>query len=237
MDGYEWQDMAAPEVEQFLSTIQKYVNSKGTYDPVEGTPSWIFLELFRPSIKTAFDRAEAYHARIRKHVQRIFDKSGVNAAVASGKEQTARMGSAQAAGIKEKRFQVALSFPGENRVFVEKVADYLASELGRDRVLYDKFHEAEFARPNLDTHLQGLYHDESTLVVIFLSADYAQKEWCGLELRAIRDLIKKGNAKAIMPLRFDNCVIPGLFSIDGYVSIETRSALEIAALILKRLKA
>ena len=70
----------------------------------------------------------------------------------------------------EKRFKVALSFPGERRGFVEKVASLLASCIGKERVLYDKYYEAEFARPNLDTYLLNLYHDESELIAVFLCA-------------------------------------------------------------------
>jgi len=135
-----------------------------------------------------------------------------------------------------KRFSIALSFPGECREFVEQVAAALASQIPRERVLYDKYYEAEFARPGLDTYLQGLYHDDSELIAIFLCADYEQKEWCGLEWRAIRDLIKKRQASSVMPLRFDTTEIPGLFSTDGYVWIDDRSPFEIAALILERLQ-
>lgn len=84
-----------------------------------------------------------------------------------------------------KRFRVALSFPGEHRDLVEAVATSLARSFGRRRILYDRFHEAEFARLNLDTHLQRLYHDESDLVVVFLCEAYERKEWPGLEWRAI----------------------------------------------------
>ena len=69
-----------------------------------------------------------------------------------------------------KRFRIALSFPGEKRAFVEQVANQLASYVGRDQVLYDKYHEAEFARLGLDTYLQGLYHDNSELIAVFLCA-------------------------------------------------------------------
>ncbi len=55
-----------------------------------------------------------------------------------------------------KRFQIALSFPGEHRDFVEQVAAVLAEKTGRDRVLYDRYYEAEIARPDLDTDLQDL---------------------------------------------------------------------------------
>src|SRR6185436_14948287 len=131
-----------------------------------------------------------------------------------------------------RRFRIALSFPGEHRPFVERVAERLAAAVGRERVLYDDYYEAEFARPDLDTYLQRLYHDESELIAVFLCSEYEAKEWCGLEWRAVRDLIKR-RASAIMPLRFDDTAIPGLFSIDGYASIDGRSPEDIAALILQ----
>jgi TIR domain len=134
------------------------------------------------------------------------------------------------------RFKIALSFPGEHRPFVEQVAVKLANEVGRDQVLYDKYYEAEFARPDLDIYLQQLYHDESELIAMFLCADYERREWCGLEWRAIRDLIKKRQASAVMPLRFDNTEIPGLFSTDGYAWIGNRSPQDVANLILQRMQ-
>ena len=126
------------------------------------------------------------------------------------------------------RFKIALSFPGEYRDFVEPVAARLADQVGRDRVLYDKYYEAEFARPDLDTYLQRLYHDESELIAVFLCADYERKDWCGLEWRAIRDLIKQRQTSTVMPLRFDDTAIPWLFSIDGYVWIDSRTPQQIA---------
>src|SRR5207247_1145557 len=106
----------------------------------------------------------------------------------------------------------------------------------RDQVLYDKFHEAEFAQPNLDTHLQHLYHDESDLIVVFLCTEYSEKEWCGLEWRAIRDLIKKRQSSRIMLLRFDNAPVEGIFSTDGYAPIDNRTPQEVVSLILRRVQ-
>lgn len=48
-------------------------------------------------------------------------------------------------------------------------------------MLYDRYHEAEFARPDLDVYLPNLYATESELIVIFLCPDYAKKRWCKLE--------------------------------------------------------
>lgn len=134
-----------------------------------------------------------------------------------------------------RRFRVALSFPGEKRTFVRSVAEHLALNLGSERVLYDEYYESEFARPDLDIYLQSLYHNDADLIAVFLCNDYERKEWPGLEWRAIRDLIKKRQASTVMPLRFDDTEVPGLFSIDGYVWIGERSPQTIADVIIRRL--
>ncbi len=135
----------------------------------------------------------------------------------------------------KKRFRVALSFPGEARSLVDPIAGYLASTLGKGRVLYDQFLEAELARPNLDTYLQRLYHAESELVVVFIGSDYAKKDWCSLEWRAIRNLIKSRQDDAIMLFRLDEGDVPGIFPLDGYISTEGREPEELSLLITKRL--
>jgi hypothetical protein len=136
---------------------------------------------------------------------------------------------------RQKRFRVALSFPGEHREFVNRVAERLSERLGRERVLYDAYYEAEFARIDLDTYLQRLYHDESDLIAVFISAHYERKEWCGLEWRAIRDIIKQRRESTVVPVRFDNTEIPGLFSTSGYIWVGDREPEDIADLILQRL--
>ena len=136
-----------------------------------------------------------------------------------------------------RRFTVALSFPGEKRDFVSKVADTLAAKFGKQKVLYDKYHEAEFARPHLDVHLPNLYSNQSELIAIFLCDDYKKKRWCNLEWRSIRQLISTDDEDRIMFLSFDNIgAIPeiGILDGDGYVSIGNRSPDHIADLILNR---
>lgn len=137
-----------------------------------------------------------------------------------------------------KRFNVALSFPGEHRAFVSKVAECLAKTLKPETILYDKFHEPEFARPNLHTYLPNLYRMESELIAVFLCKDYPEKQWCRLEWRHISNLICSVEEERIMLLNFDHTGnIPelGIISGDGWVDIGTRSPEDIAALILKRL--
>lgn len=135
-----------------------------------------------------------------------------------------------------KRFLVALSFPGTQRELVENVANQLGVEIGRDRVLYDRFYEAEFARPNLDTYLQGLYRDESELVVVFLCRSYAERDWPGLEWRAIRELIRKKEDSTIMLVQVDDGDVPGVFEIDGRLDARGRDACWVAERVLERLR-
>ena len=135
-----------------------------------------------------------------------------------------------------KRFQIALAFPGEYRDYVSQVAAILGQKLGQDTVFYDQWYTAELARPNMDTHLQAIYHDHAELIVPFLCADYERKQWCGLEWRAIRDLLKKRQDNDIMPLRFDDTEIPGLYGIDGYIDLRRHTPEQIAGFILQRVK-
>src|ERR1035437_6355831 len=135
-----------------------------------------------------------------------------------------------------KRFRVALSFPGEHRDRVERIAEALADKLGREKVLYDKWHAAELNRPNLDVYLSKLYHDESDVIAVFLGAEYNAKEWCGLEWRACRDLLKHKEDVRLMFFRLDDAEIPGLYSIDGYQDIRAMADGEVAASILERLE-
>ncbi len=139
-----------------------------------------------------------------------------------------------------RRFRIALSFPGEHRAFVEQVAEHLSAAVDRERVLYDKFHEAELARVNLDVYLPRLYREQSELIVIFLCPAYAAKRWCQLEWRHIRQLIATLDEDRIMLVSFGS---PGDLSElgilvgDGHVDIGSRPASDIAGLILQRLGA
>lgn len=225
----EWEDMVQPDADRFLSTVQKYVSSKGFYEPTEGSPAWVFVALFRPSIEEAIKSAAKYQQQIQAHEKRVFAKvTRPTPAEAQESNKTERSIA--------KRFSVALSFSGERRYFVEEVAKHLAVKIDRARLLYDKFHESEFARVNLDAYLQNLYRNEAELIAVFICSGYERKQWCGLEWRALRDIIKQRGDSAIMLFRFDETEIPGLFSIDGYIQVESRTPEDIANRILERLR-
>ena len=134
-----------------------------------------------------------------------------------------------------KRFRIALSFAGENRKLVEEIAQILATHFGRDSILYDKFHEAEFARPDLAFLLPNLYKDESDLVVLVFCDDYQSKQWCKLEWRAIYSLIMNMKDQDIMLMRFNRLEPVGLHGLAGFIELDHLSPAQIAGFILERL--
>ena len=136
------------------------------------------------------------------------------------------------------RFAVGFSYAGEDRALVAPLAEELARRCGRERVLFDRFHEAELARLDLDVYLPRLYRDETELIVVLLSPDYPNKRWCGLEWRWIRQLIVTHAQERIMLLRVGDpgdLSELGILSGDGYLDMSARAAAEISALILERM--
>lgn len=132
-------------------------------------------------------------------------------------------------------FQVAMSFPGEHRTYVASTVDVLRNQLGPDAVFYDFDYQAQLARPNLDVLLQDTYRHRSSLVVVFLCEKYSEKQWCGLEWRAIRDMIKCKKDEQIMFVRFDDATVDGVLSIDGYIDARSHGPSELAAFVMTRL--
>jgi Subtilase family/TIR domain len=137
-----------------------------------------------------------------------------------------------------KTFVIALSFPGTHRKLVEGVGIRLRRQmpgLRKSNIFLDSYHEHALARADLDTFLQNIYAADSELLVIFLGGDYEKSEWCNLEWRVVRDLIKKRKAKDVMLLRLDEAKVPGVLSIDGYIDVRNWEDDMIAAAIIERL--
>lgn len=134
-----------------------------------------------------------------------------------------------------KRFRVAFSFAGEKRAFVEATARILANRFSEDEILYDKFHEAEFARYDQGIYLPKLYGEQSTLIVPVLCANYDQKRWTGWEWAHIYGLLTKTDGNRVMPSRFDYANADGLSPAAGFIELDNKTPQEFATLILQRL--
>ena len=101
------------------------------------------------------------------------------------------------------------------------------------RVFYDEYYAAELARPELDTYLERIYRHDSHLVVVFVCEGYPQSNWCGLEWRTVRDIVKSKSDTDVMFMRFTEVELPGLLSIDGWVNVGDQPP-ELAACLIER---
>ena len=70
-------------------------------------------------------------------------------------------------------YDVALSFAGEQRDYVEGVAAKLKGE--GVRVFYDAYEKVNLWGKDLYEHLDYVYHRAARYCVVFASADYANK--------------------------------------------------------------
>lgn len=134
-----------------------------------------------------------------------------------------------------KRFRIAFSFAGEKREFVEQVADLLAKRFGRDKILYDKYYEAEFAVFDLGIKLPKLYGEQSDLIVPVLCPNYDTKRWTGWEWVHIYGLLTKTDGHRVMPSRFDYAKADGLSPASGFIELDHKTPADFVTLILERL--
>lgn len=134
-----------------------------------------------------------------------------------------------------KRFRIAFSFAGEKREYVAQVAALLAEKFDADKILYDEYHEAEFARHDLGIYLPMLYGEESDLIIPILCPNYDKKRWTGWEWLHIYGLLTKADGKRVMPCRFEYTNADGLSPASGYIELDHKTPEQTATLILERL--
>jgi tetratricopeptide (TPR) repeat protein len=134
-----------------------------------------------------------------------------------------------------KRFRVALSFAGEKREFVAQVARILADRFGDAAILYDKFHEAEFAVFDQGIRLAKLYGEQSDLIVPVLCPAYDAQRWTGWEWVHIYGLLTKTDGHRVMPSRFEYAITDGLSPTAGFIELDHKTPEQFASLILERL--
>ena len=120
---------------------------------------------------------------------------------------------------------------------VEKTADILSTSIGSECIFYDKYYQAQLARPNLDTLLQDIYRNRSRLIVVYLCGEYNQREWCNIEWKAVREILMDKNLHSkIMYIKADDGEVDGVFKNDGYIDVKEYTPEDIAGLIVQRLQ-
>lgn len=137
--------------------------------------------------------------------------------------------------ITKHSFEVGLSFPGEVRNYVESVAEELERAIGPNTFFYDNRYKSQLARPSLNELLQEIYRTRCKLIVVFICSKYQEKDWCGIEFRAIQEILMERVHTKIMFVRMDDGDVKGVFKTDGYIDGRTHPPREIATFIEERL--
>lgn len=133
----------------------------------------------------------------------------------------------------EPDFDIALSFAGEDRAYVDAVAHALR-ERGI-KVFYDLFEEADLWGKDLYAHLSEIYRKRARFTVMFISEAYGRKLWTNHERRAAQAKAFQEAQEYILPARFDDTDIPGVLPTVGYVPLEKRSPDDLASLVARKL--
>ena len=133
------------------------------------------------------------------------------------------------------RWDVALSFAGAQRDYVEQVARALKAR--GVRCFYDADEQIELWGKYLAEELPAIYGEQAAAVVVFVSAEYAARDWTRLERRAALDRAVRERREYVLPARFDDTPLPGLLSDMVAVDLRGRTPQQFAAMIAGKLAA
>jgi hypothetical protein len=130
-------------------------------------------------------------------------------------------------------FDVAVSFAGEDREYVEEVVAPLKQ--AKVRVFYDSDYMADTWGENLVEFFDGVYRKRSRYAVIFVSRHYAAKMWPRLERRSALARAMEQRAAYVLPIRLDDAEIDGLLPTVGMIDARRHGIEKIVEAILRKL--
>jgi len=131
------------------------------------------------------------------------------------------------------KFDIALSFAGEDRDYVDEVAKLLRS--AGVEVFYDAFEESNLWGMNLYEYLSDIYRNKSLYTIMFISENYAKKLWTTHERKSMQSHAFEEHQEYILPARFDKTEVPGLLPTVGYISLTNRTVSSFVDIVLKKL--
>lgn len=160
-------------------------------------------------------------------------RAGATAAMGTAHPAPAPVQTATARNAQSvERYDVALSFAGEDRAYVQEVATLLKE--AKVSVFYDEFERAELWGKNLIEHLADVYGKNSRFVVMFISKEYVEKVWTNHERRHAQERALVAQEEYILPARFDDTPVPGMTTTIAFQDLRRTTPAELVALILAK---
>lgn len=133
----------------------------------------------------------------------------------------------------EYKYDVALSFAGEDREYVDRLATILREN--DVKVFYDKFEEVDLWGKDLGIHFDYVYRQQSKYFIPFISEHYEKKIWTNYEVRNAISRAIENKEEYILPVRFDSTELPGIRSSIGYLDLRNMQPEELASKVLKKI--
>lgn len=130
-------------------------------------------------------------------------------------------------------YDVALSYAGEQRWFVEQFAKELKAK--GINVFYDNFESSRLLGKDLYIELADIYANRSKYVIVFVSKDYKEKIWTRHEIKNAFDRDLRQGDDYIIPARFDDTQITGLRTAIGYADLTKTSLNSFVETIVEKL--
>ena len=131
------------------------------------------------------------------------------------------------------QYEVALSFAGEQREYVEEVERLLHNR--GVSVFYDGSAAVWLWGKNLAEEFQDVFENRADYVVMFISEAYVKKAWPSHERQSILSRAVQNRGEYILPVRFDDAHVPGLPTAIKYEQACDRTPAELAAMIAEKL--
>jgi len=134
-----------------------------------------------------------------------------------------------------KKYHVALSFAGEDRKYVEKVAKRLLVK--GVKVFYDKFEDTMLWGKDLYAYFSDVYQNQAFFTVMFISEAYKEKLWTNHERKSAQARAFSENKEYILPATFDITVeVPGVLKTTGYLDLSKLTPQQFADKIIDKLQ-
>jgi len=130
-------------------------------------------------------------------------------------------------------YDVCLSFAGEDRAYVRRVADILKSK--GIRVFYDEYEQIDMWGKDLYVHLNEIYKNTAKYCVLFASRHYARKVWTNHERQSAQSRAIQQHSEYILPAKFDNTEIPGVRTTIGHIDLKKYTVEQFAEMIIKKI--
>lgn len=130
-------------------------------------------------------------------------------------------------------YDIALSFSGEDRAYVENIARLLKKK--NIKVFYDYWERRRIWGTQLDEELENIYKNKAKYCVIFFSKHYLNSDWATHELRSAQKRAAKDKREYILPILLDGTALPESLNKTAVIETSNHSIQDVYDLIVSKI--